>query len=53
MNIVYQYIAPHSCDYLCEILIKINVVTDKDNSQNETTWDGKKKEIGMAIKSGS
>ena len=32
---MYQFISLHSCDYLKNISIKINVATDEGNSQNE------------------
>ena len=32
---MYQIIPLHSCDYLKKVSIKINVATDKGNSQNE------------------
>ena len=38
---IYIYIYMRVCtyffaDYLCEVLFKVNVVTDKGNGQNET-----------------
>ena len=33
---MYQFIPLHSCDYLCEISVKVNLVTDESNDQNET-----------------
>ena len=33
---MYQFIPLHSCDYLCEISLKRNVVTDEGNGRNET-----------------
>ena len=38
---IYTYIYMRVCtyffaDYLCEVLFKVNVVTDKGNGQNET-----------------
>ena len=32
---MYQFIPLHSCDYLKNISIKINVAIDEDNSRNE------------------
>ena len=32
---MYQFIPLHSCDYLYEILIKINVRTDEGSGRNE------------------
>ena len=31
-----QFIPLYLCDYLCEISIVVNVVTNKDNDQNKT-----------------
>ena len=31
----YQFISLHSCDYLCEISILTNVVTDRNSGRNE------------------
>ena len=39
---MYQIIPLHSCDYLCKISIKINVVIDEGNSRNEI-WRLKKR----------
>ena len=41
---MYQVIPLHSCDYLYQVSIKINVATDKGNSRNElwhwtSRWD--------------
>ena len=33
---MYQFISLHSCDYLCEISLNTNVVTDEGNGRNET-----------------
>ena len=33
---MYQFIPLQSCDYLKKISIKINVVIDEGNSQNES-----------------
>ena len=51
---MYQIIQLHSWDCLCKISIKINVVTDKGNSQNEIwtmnkrwNWSGWKK-LGLS-----
>ena len=38
----------HSCDYLKKTSIKINVVTDKGNTQNEI-WHWINNEIGVAV----
>ena len=47
---MYQLILLHSCDYLQKISIKINVATDKGNSQNEMShWTND--EIGVAVQS--
>ena len=32
---IYQFIMWHSCNYLCKILIVVNVATHKGNCQNE------------------
>ena len=32
---MYQFITLHSCDYLKNISIEINVATDEGNSRNE------------------
>ena len=32
---MYQFIPLHSCDYLKNISIKINMATDEGNSRNE------------------
>ena len=45
---MYQLIPLHSCDYLNKISIKINVVTDEGNSQNEM-WHWTNDEVGAAI----
>ena len=47
---MYQFIPLHSCDYLKKILIKINVVIDQGNSQNEM-WHWTYNEIGVAVQS--
>ena len=47
---MYQFIPLHSCDYLKKILIKINVVIDQGNSQNEM-WHWTNNEIGVAVQS--
>ena len=51
---MYQIVQLHSWDCLCKISIKINVVTDKGNSQNEIwtmnkrwNWSGWKK-LGLS-----
>ena len=36
---MYQFILLHSRDYLCKSSVKVNVATDKENSQNETSTD--------------
>ena len=47
---MYQLILLHSCDYLQKISIKINVATQKRNSQNEMShWTND--EIGVAVQS--
>ena len=47
---MYQFIPLHSCDYLKKISIKINVETDKGNTQNETgNWANDK--IGATVQS--
>ena len=46
----YQFIPLHSCDYLYKTSIKINVVTDKGNDQNEIRhWQSD--ETGVAAQS--
>ena len=40
----------HSCDYLKNISIKINVATDEDNIRNEN-WHWTNDEIGVAKQS--
>ena len=50
---IYIYIYIHiyySCDYLKTISIKINVVTDENNSQNEIEHRTND-EIGVAVQS--
>ena len=47
---MYQFIPLHSCDYLKKILIKINMVIDQGNSQNEM-WHWTNNEIGVAVQS--
>ena len=47
---MYQFILLHSCDYLKKILIKINMVIDQGNSQNEM-WHWTNNEIGVAVQS--
>ena len=43
------YVPLHSCDYLCDISIKVNVATDEDNGRNESEhWT--KDEIGVTTK---
>ena len=42
---MYQFIPIHACDDLKKISIKINVVTDEDNSQNEIKYIHIKKKL--------
>ena len=42
----------HSCEYLKETSIKINVATDEDNSRDEM-WHWTNDEIGVAVQIGS
>ena len=43
------YVPLHSCDYLCDISIKVNVATDEDNGRNESEY-WTKDEIGVTTK---
>ena len=47
---MYEFILLHSCDNLKKISIKMNVVTDEGNSQNEI-WHWTNDEIGVALQS--
>ena len=47
---MYQLIQLHSCDNLYKILIKKNVATGEDNSQDEM-WHWTNDEIGVAVQS--
>ena len=47
---MYQLNPLHSYDYLQKISVKLNMATDKDNSQNEM-WHRANDEIGVAVQS--
>ena len=47
---MYPFILLNSCDYLNKILIKTNVATEEENSENDI-WHWKKDEIGEAVQS--
>ena len=49
---MYQFIPLHSCDYLCEISIVVNVTTDEGNYQNETEHQTKD-ELELLHKAGT